>query len=239
VIALTLPTRDHWRALESRSAALPDSERCSIANHWARAAQMEHASVAAFSRFSLQLLAVGAPPSLLEDAHRAALDEIKHAELCFSLATIYARRSIGPAPLPVDERALTSWDLSSVAVGTVEEGCVGETIAALEAQAAAELARDEVVRNVQLRIYEDESRHAELAWRFIRWAVQIGGAPVREAVREAFERTLARFECASALEGIHEHRLEAHGILSERRKHTLRAQIMTEVIRPALVGLLA
>ena len=125
-----------------------------------------------------------------------------------------------------------------MAVGTVEEGCVGETIAALEAQAAAELARDEVVRNVQLRIYEDESRHAELAWRFIRWAVQIGGAPVREAVRDAFERTLARFECSSALEGIHEHRLEAHGILSERRKHTLRTQIMAELIRPTLAQLL-
>jgi len=239
VIALPLPTRDHWRSLESRCAALADSERRRIADHWARAAQMEHASVAAFSRFSLQLLAVGAPPSLLEDAHRAALDEIKHAELCFSLATIYGGRSVGPAPLPVDQRALTSWDLSSVAVATVEEGCVGETVAALEAQTAAELARDEAVRNVQLLIYEDESRHAELAWRFIRWAVQIGGAPVRATVRDAFERTIAHFEHASPLEGIHEQRLEAHGILSERHKRTLRTRIMTEVIRPALVGLLA
>lgn len=237
--ALVLPTRDDWRSLKSSRDTLPEAARQAIAEHWTRSAMMEHASVAAFSRFSLQLLAVGAPPSLIEDAHRAALDEIKHAELCFSLATLYAGRSIGPGPLPVDERALTGWDLVSIAVGTVEEGCVGETIAALEAEAAAELARDDAVRAVQLRIYEDESRHAELAWRFVRWAAHIGGEPVRAALRSAFERTMARFAGAAPLESIHEHRLEAHGILSERRKHALRAQIMSDVIAPALRELLS
>ena len=235
--ALALPTRVDWRGLKLRSEALPSATRRAIVEHWTRAAQMEHASVAAFSRFSLQLLAVGAPPSLLEDAHRAALDEIKHAELCFSLATTYAGSSIGPGPLPVDERALTSWDLQSVAVGTVDEGCVGETIAALEAKAAAALTQDDAVRAVQLRIYEDESRHAELAWRFVRWAAQLGGPSLRAALREAFTRTIERFEAVTPLESIHEQRLEPHGILSERRKQMLRVQIMREVIRPALAEL--
>jgi len=237
--ALALPTRSDWRLLRLRCESLPEAARQAIALHWTRAAQMEHASVAAFSRFSLQLLAVGAPPSLLEDAHRAALDEIAHAELCFSLATIYAGHSVGPGPLPVDQRALTSWDLLSIAVATVEEGCVGETIAALEAEAAAHLAQDEAVRAVQLRIFEDESRHAELAWRFVRWAAQLGGEPVRAALRDAFERTLQHFRGAAPLDSIHEHRLEAHGVLSERRKHALRAQILTEVIGPTLRELLA
>ncbi len=191
--APALPTRADWRALELRSEGLPEAARRALVEHWTRAAQMEHASVAAFSRFSLQLLAIGAPPSLIEDAHRAALDEIQHAELCFALATTYARRSIGPGPLPVDERALSGWDLQSIAVGTVEEGCVGETIAALEAEAAAALAEDNAVRAVHLRTFDDESRHAELAWRFVRWAAELGGAPLRAAVREAFERTIARF----------------------------------------------
>lgn len=235
--ALGLPTHDAWRNLKCRAEALPFAARRAVVEHWTRAAQMEHASVASFSRFSLQLLAVGAPASLLEDAHRAALDEIRHAELCFSLATTYAGHSIGPGPLPVDERALSNWDLRSVAVGTVEEGCVGETIAALEAQAAAELAQDEAVRAVQLRIYDDESRHAELAWRFVRWAAQIGGTQVRTALRGAFEETIARFGGAAPLDSIHEQRLEAHGILSARRKQMLRATIMSEVIRPAFAEL--
>ncbi len=236
---LELPTQDDWRALELRSKGLPEAARRAIVEHWTRAAQMEHASVAAFSRFSLQLLAVGAPPSLIEDAHRAALDEIKHAELCFSVATTYAGHSIGPGPLPVDERVLTGWDLQSVAVGTVEEGCVGETIAALEAEAATALAEDDAVRAVHLRIYADEARHAELAWRFVRWAAELGGAPLRAALREAFERTIARFQGAAPLATIHDQRLAAHGILSERQKQTLRVQIVNEVIRPALAELLA
>jgi hypothetical protein len=237
--ALALPTRDEWRDLKLRSDGLAEAVRRTLVAHWTRAAQMEHASVAAFSRFSLQLLAVGAPPSLIEDAHRAALDEIKHAELCFSIATIYAGHGIGPGPLPVDERALTGWDLESVALGTVEEGCVGETIAALEARAAAELARDEALRTVHRRIHEDESRHAELAWRFVRWAAQLGRAPLQSALRDAFELTIARFEGGATLESIHEQRLEAHGILSERRKQALRKQIMHEVIRPAVTQLLS
>jgi len=237
VNAPALPTRDAWRELKSRGEALPEAARRVVVEHWTRAAQMEHASVAAFSRFSLQLLAVGAPPSLLEDAHHAALDEIKHAELCFSLATTYAGHAIGPGPLPVDERALIGWDLLSVAVSTVEEGCVGETIAALEARAAAELAQDDAVRAVELRICDDESRHAELAWRFVRWAAEVGGAAVRTALRDAFEQTIARFEGAAPLDSIHEQRLEAHGILSERRKQLLRTRIMSEVIRPAVAEL--
>jgi len=239
VTELAVPTHDHWRALKLRSEALPESARRAIVEHWTRSAQMEHASVATFSYFSLQLLAVGAPPSLIEDAHRAALDEIKHAELCFSLATTYAGHAIGPRPLAIDERALTGCDLQSVVVGSVENGCVSETIAALEAEAAAALAHDDAVRAVQLRICDDESRHAELAWRFVRWAAKIGGAPVRAALHAAFERSLERLEGVASHESTHEHRLEAHGILSEHRKQTVRAEVMNEVIRPVLAELVS
>jgi hypothetical protein len=234
-----LVSKDDWRALKARADALPGATRSALAEHWANAARMEHASVAAFSRFSLQLLAVGAPPALLEETHRAALDEIKHAELCFSLASVYGQKSVGPGPLPVTEQALCAWDLTSVAVGAVEEGCVGETIAALEAQAAAELAGEDAVRHVLRRIHEDEARHSELAWRFVRWAALIGGAPVKQALALAFERTMALHGSGAPLEGIFEARLEAHGVLSAQTKRTLRARIMNEVIRPPLAQLLA
>jgi len=237
VTELPLPTGEDWRALELRSEALPESARRAIVEHWTRAAHMEHASVATLSYFSLQLLAIGAPLSLIEDALRAALDEVKHAELCFSLATTYAGRAIGPQPLSLDEHALSGCDLQSVAVGTAEKGCVGETIAALEAEAAAALAEESAVRAVQLRICDDESRHAELAWRFVRWAEQIGGAAVRAALHAAFQRTLERFEVATPPEPTLEYRLEAHGILSERRKQAVHREVMNEVVRPVLAEL--
>ncbi|MEP7051969.1 MAG: ferritin-like domain-containing protein [Pseudomonadota bacterium] len=233
-----VPSKENWRQLQARRAALPATERAALARHWALVAQLEHASVAAFSRFSLQLLAVGAPPSLLEDAHRAALDEIRHAELCFSLATVYAGKAIGPAPLPVSDHALGVWDLAGVAVGTVEEGCIGETIAALEAQRAAELAEDAAVRVALQRIHEDETRHAELAWRFVHWAVLTGDRTLRPLLEAAFERALERHVVNAPLEVIAEARLEAHGVLSSKTKRALRAKIASEVLRPSFAKLL-
>ena len=52
---------------------LPPRLRLQIADRWLEAALDEHASIAAFSRFSLHLMAVGAPPDLIAAAHEAAL----------------------------------------------------------------------------------------------------------------------------------------------------------------------
>jgi len=57
--------------------------------------QLEHASIAAFARFSLQLLSLGAPAGLIDDCTRALGDETAHARLCFQLASAYAGRAIG------------------------------------------------------------------------------------------------------------------------------------------------
>ena len=41
-----------------------------LAELWSQDALLEHASIASFSRFALQLLAVAAPPALVAGAHR-------------------------------------------------------------------------------------------------------------------------------------------------------------------------
>jgi hypothetical protein len=84
------------------------------AARWLEIARQEHASVAAFARVSLELMAVGAPPHLLEGCHRAALDEVGHARLALDLARalggegsaaacahISAERACGPAAAAV------------------------------------------------------------------------------------------------------------------------------------------
>ena len=63
------------------------SIRTQLAMHWEAAATAEHASVAAFARHSMQLMALAAPMQLIRDAHEAALDEIRHARLSFALAS--------------------------------------------------------------------------------------------------------------------------------------------------------
>ncbi|MCA9689679.1 MAG: ferritin-like domain-containing protein, partial [Myxococcales bacterium] len=173
-------------------AGLDATTRAALASAWREDGLMEHASIAAFSRFVLQLMAVAAPAWLVEETQRALDDEIEHARLCFGLGDAYGGDHQGPGPLEVEDLLEETAEITDVAVATVVEGCVAETIAALLARAALERARDPEVRRALARIAEDEARHATLAWRFVQWAIEEGGAPVREAVRAAFATTAAR-----------------------------------------------
>jgi hypothetical protein len=120
--------------------------------------QMEHASIAAFARFSLQLLSLGAPPDLVEASTRALADETAHTKLCFELASAYAGRALGPGKLDV-ENSLAVTSLLDVVELVIAEGCFGETVAALEAREAADAAADPTPKS-------RATRSATRSWRF-------------------------------------------------------------------------
>jgi hypothetical protein len=162
-----------------RVSHLTRDERAALAAHWTKLGQMEHASIAAFARFQLQLLALGAPPELVQACNQALIDETAHTQLCFGLASAYAGQAIGPGPLDVTH-SLAVTDLADIVDLVLMEGCFGETSAALEALDAAGTAADPVVRRTYEQIAADEERHAELAFRFVRWALERD----REAVTE-------------------------------------------------------
>lgn len=152
-------------------SGLSPLERAQLAAHWSRLGQMEHASIAAFARFNLQLLALGAPADLVEACNQALVDETSHARLCFAFASAYAGTKLGPSKLDMSH-CFEETTLLSVTKLVIAEGCIGETSAALEAREDADKATDPVVRNALLRIASDEQRHAELAYRFLRWALE-------------------------------------------------------------------
>jgi hypothetical protein len=191
--------RADWLAESATGPArIPEQLRDRVAKAWLDDALLEHASVASFSRFSLELLSLGAPPELLSESHRAALDEIEHARLCFAVVEYVSGEAIGPGALELRDLAL-SGDLADVAVTAVREGCVGETLAALVAREQLARTRDSMIRATLDKIAEDESRHAELAWRFVAWACAAGDDRVRRAVRTAFDEELrmSRFDRAA------------------------------------------
>jgi hypothetical protein len=201
-------TRRDWLAADVRPDLLGLSaiERAELAAHWARLGQMEHASIAAFARFNLQLLSLGAPAELVEGCNRALVDETRHTRLCFALASQYGGMPIGPGPLDVQD-CFGNNDLASVMRLVLSEGCIGETVAALDAMEQAATASDPVVHSVLSDIARDEQRHAELAYRFMRWALAQSSAEVRsEMAREAelriasFERTVAGVQFIAARE---------------------------------------
>lgn len=208
--------------------------RQSLAAAWSRQAQLEHASVASFSRLAMQLLALGAPADLVADAQRAAADEIAHARLCFALASAYAGEALRPGPLDLTGALTTPVDLAKVAADTVREGCIGETIAALEASAARESATDPVVRSALEQIAREESEHARMAWRLVEWALRVGGDTVRRAVDRAFaEQFAAAPDPADADDGTDpDPHTRAHGRLDPAQRVRVSRIALGRVVAP-------
>jgi hypothetical protein len=239
-----------WLDLRAGAPCLDGLEpelRRALAEQWRNAALMEHASIAAFARFTLELLALGAPPSLVAAATEAMADERRHATLCFALASAYAGAPVGPGALDV-RGCLATLDLESVVVTTFLEGCIGETIAAVEARAAARSVTDPVLERAFARIAADEARHAALAWRFVHWALERGGAPLIARLRAELALSLDASEAASASNVRHtapspaglpvadEVALE-HGLASPAFRASWRRTALTEIVGPCLEAL--
>jgi hypothetical protein len=226
----------HLRELEQLVQTLAPELRAALTEQWTLAARFEHASIASFNKFSLELLALGAPAELLAAANRAALEEVEHARASFAVASAYAGRGIGPGPLPITGLALEGAELCAVACAAVREGCVEETLAAAEAACAAERASVPAIRWVLEKIAREEGEHAGLAFRFVRWACAIGGAAVREAARQAFLDALAACSEPSLDEAGPEPgdlTLEQHGRLSASTRAALRQRARLELLGPA------
>ena len=213
--------------------------RRALASAWTADALLEHASIAAFTRFALELLAVGAPADLVIAAHQAALDEVRHARICFALAQGYAGAPIGPSAFPFDGSIAVSSDLASLAAATAREGCIGETLAAVIAAEQLARATDPAVRRALSAIAEDESRHAELAWRTVAWAIDRGGEAVRAAVVAVFAEARRYVPRVAADTALSPEILGSHGRLDAATTREALARAVEEVVCPCFASLLA
>ncbi len=189
-----------WRMpVRANTNDLPPNVRHTLAEEWLADARMEHASVAAFSQLALDLLAAGAPPELLSQAHRAALDEVRHAQICFSLASFYAKEDLGPGPLvqhmasggiprPLERTVL----IAKLASESLVDGCLNEGLASAMAYEGATLATDAAVQRTLVGIAADERRHCELAWEIVAWCLDEGRIEVTSTVRSTLEELNSR-----------------------------------------------
>lgn len=219
--------RDDWS-----DAALPtlhglSQETCeTLAARWTAAAAAEHASIASFARFVLQLLAVGAPASLVEAAQQAIADEVAHARACYAIAGAYGGCPIGPAPLDMTD-VLGPMNIADIAVAAVHEGCIGETLAALSAEIGGAHADDPAIRATLERIAADERRHALLAWRFVQWAAR-RCPDTATRIAAAFSTALQpRMPAPGGPDP-----LLTHGLLSPDAQHDLARAAMLHTIAP-------
>jgi hypothetical protein len=214
-------------------APLDPASRAALAEHWSSSGLMEHASVAAFARFTLELLALGAPADLMRSAQQAMGDEIAHAELCFGLARAYAGHAVQPGPLPMGG-ALGELSFVTVVSNAIAEACIGETLAAVEASEACEHTGDPVVRAVLERIAVDEGRHAELGWKFLRWAIASAAPAVREQLRRLTSQLIAT-ELQRTRNPVSSHTerdLLAYGVLTSGLRSEVRRAALDQLIAP-------
>jgi hypothetical protein len=185
----------------------------------------------------MELLAFGAPSELVAETVSAIEDERQHAQICFALASEYGDQAIGPAGLDV-EGALEAPSLARSLATAVREGCIGETVAALEAAELASHASDPVLVKVLERIAADERRHSELAWKFAHWAVC--QKPALASVLER-ELGLVRAELESYVPGTqspHAQELARAGVLPESLRAAVRDAGLRQIVEPGLGGMI-
>ena len=228
-----------WIGAQSPSVdSLSADQRDALRQHWLEAALLEHASVGSFSRFALDLLAHGAPPELLAGAHAAAADEVRHAQLCFAMASAYAGENLTPGRLALPEALKIAPDLATLARDAAIEGCIGETIAVMLAAEQLQRSTDPAVRAALAQIVEDEARHAEIAWATLRWALALGGAPVRAALEDVFANAESHVELlAETL--CEDLAVPSHGLPSRQALVNATRQGLARVVAPAAAALLA
>jgi hypothetical protein len=213
-------------------ATLDVETRAALADAWASEGLSEHASVAAFTRFTLQLLALGTPSALVEASIRAGRDEVRHARACFALASAYAGSPVGPGPLDIRGGLDERFDLDSVAQTLAAEGCIAETVSLSLLAAARDRARNPTVRAMLAAIVEEEEAHVLLAWEALAWMCRRGTslssliAVFRDAEQHVgFGATTERPGDAAIM--------REHGYLSVEERREIASLALARVVGPA------
>jgi hypothetical protein len=193
--------------------------RDALAAQWRENGRTEHASVAAFARLTLDLMALGAPPELVADANRDALDEIRHAELCFGLARAIDGRVQSPGAFPEAARARTlsrsrTLALAQLAVDSLVDGALHEGVSARIIAKLARRCEAPAIQAILKEIAADEGRHARHGWDVVRWCLAEGGESVASALEGAL-RALPKTMSSPMPEEARDGRWERWGIMGE------------------------
>lgn len=196
-----------------------DAIRGAVAAQWRENGRTEHASVAAFARLTLDLMALGAPPELVADANRDALDEIRHTELCFGLARAIDGRVESPGAFPEAARARTLsrtrvLALAELAVDSLVDGALHEGVSARIIARLARRCEAPAIQAILKEIAADEGRHARHGWDVVRWCLSEGGEPVARALEGAL-RGLPKAMASPIVEAARDGSWERWGIMGE------------------------
>jgi hypothetical protein len=225
-----------WDASTADRLSAPEREIA--ASIWRKRIENEYLAISTFAVLSIDLCAARAPADVLSLTHRAAIDEVRHAEYCCRLASIYSGRDEEPegglSDLP-DEPARPKRE--QALANALLVSCVAETYATVVLNAVRPDATDPVVAAVLANIYADELVHARIGWAYLAHCLQIGGDGEREAaagmIPVAIRGAANVIESpdAAATETIGP-ALRAHGLMPASEGRELFRRCVDEVLLP-------
>jgi len=126
-------------------------------------------------------------------------------------------------------------DLASFLRRVIREGCVGETVAAVEAGEGAGRARDSHVRKTLETIGADESMHADLAWRTVLWAQNTFGETARVVICDEIARLADEMGSVQETRRTkHDETLLDHGVVTANVRAQVRRATLKSVVLPCL-----
>lgn len=195
-----------------------------------------HSGVGRSARFSMQLIALSAPPTLMCAAATAIDAEMRHAEACFRLAQRYGSDESAPGALELDWMGLDG-DLASVALQAVNDGCIAHALDAMAAREALEHCREPATRDVLMRRHQSKAREAQLAWRFLAWALRGANRELMDAVRVKFLGTLGT-SAPPESPSRRDLQLLRHGLIGPGPRRLLRQRVLRDVVLPLMDALL-
>jgi hypothetical protein len=242
---------DHDKLMHRRGTAVPwerttvaglsPAQRERAANTWRTRAGAEYMAVSTFSVLSMDLCAAHVPADFRSAVHQAAIDAVRHAELCVRLTSIYSGKEELPPPglsdLPDDpardkrHQALANALLVS---------CVAETYATVAVAAMREQAVDPCVTAVLSIIQADEIRHARIGWSFLAWSLKQGGAGAIDAAAAMVPvavRAAANVVETPRREDALEPELRGHGLMLPAEDRQLFAKAVRDVLAPGFEAL--
>jgi hypothetical protein len=228
---------------DSTAASLTPEQRERVAKTWRTRTQAEYMAVSTFSVLSMDLCAAHVPADFLSAVHQAAIDEVRHAELCVRLTSIYSGQQelppAGVSDLPDDPARPKRLQALSNALLV---SCVAETYATVVLNAMREEATDPVVRAVMQSIYADEIRHARLGWAFLSWSLRQSGSHADAAAAAAAMIPTALRGAANVIElprddAQVEPALRAHGLMSAAEERVLFSSAIRDVLVPGFEAL--
>jgi hypothetical protein len=169
-----------------------------VASYLAQQAELEAASVRAFSDLLDDLVAHGAPLALRRAMVSAAADEVRHARTCSALAR---RHGMTPSFAPV--AAGSRRTRGQLAIDNAVEGCVRETYGAVVAGYQGRAASDPAIRRAMAAIARDEAKHAALSWQLHAWLWPRLDAAEQSAVIAAVRQARAELVVADEAPELH------------------------------------